>query len=443
MSFTKEDVVLRGATFKRGGIHPLDKKSLSKDKKIEVLPIPSELVVSLSQHIGAPAKCVVNKGDRVERGQLIGEAQSFVSASIHSPVRGTVVDIRKNLLATGVAADCVVIKSDEEQPDLFSTPYDWRNESKEEILKAIRDYGLVGMGGATFPTSVKFSIPEGKKVEYLVINAVECEPYLTCDYRLMKERTSDIIEGIMIASKVLSPEKIIIGVEANKEDAALLLESKAKEMGFNLTVALLKMKYPQGDEKQLLYALTGRAIPSGKLPLDIGCIVCNTSSIIALYEAIKFHKPLIERVMTVTGEAIGEPKNLLVPIGTTFKTLFEYCSGDESKCNEIISGGPMMGFGVPNLTIPTVKGTNGLLCILSKEEKTFNCVNCGKCVQHCPMGLRPNRMYRLITNKQYKDAMDIGLMDCKECGCCAYSCSSHLNLVQTFKLGKKLGREKK
>lgn len=435
--------MLRGATFKRGGVHPLDKKNLSKDKKIETLPIPGELVVPLSQHIGASSKCLVKKGDRVEKGDLIGQKDGFVSANIHSPVTGTVVDIRKNTLATGLSVDCVVIKSDSEQPQMFLTPVDWKNQSREELINVISNSGLVGMGGATFPLSVKYLVPEDKKVEYLVINAVECEPYITADYRLMIERTEEIIEGIMIANKLLNPLHIIIGVEENKLDAAEKLEKMAESMGFDLTVVLLKMKYPQGDEKQLLFALTGRAIPSGKLPLDIGCIVSNTSTIVALYEAVKFHKPLIERVVTVSGEAIEEPKNLLVPIGTSFRTLFDYAKGSESSCDEIISGGPMMGFDCPSLDIPVVKGTNGLICLKKTEDKSLVCVNCGRCASHCPMGLRPNRMFRLITNGKYKDALSLGLLDCKECGSCAYSCPSYLPLVQAFKLGKKMGREKK
>ncbi len=434
--------MLRGATFKRG-IHPSDKKSLSKGSAIERLPVPSELVVALSQHIGAPAQCVVSKGDRVEKGQLIANPASFVSSAVHSPVRGTVKEVRKTTLATGAVCDAVVITPDEEQPDLFRERHDWKNQSAEELGALVKENGIVGMGGATFPTSVKFAV-SGRRVEYLVINAVECEPYLTCDYRLMIERPEAIIEGTMIAAKILNPENIIIAVEENKEDAALLLEKTARDMGFTLEVALMKMKYPQGDEKQLLYALTKREIPSGKLPLDIGCIVCNTASVNAIFEAVVYHKPLIERVVTVSGECIREPRNLIVPFGTSFRTLFDYCSGDEEKCGEFIAGGPMMGFGMPDLDSPTVKGNNGLVCLPSqKEYPSFPCMHCGKCAQHCPMGLTPNNMYRLITNARYKEAMDIGLMDCKECGSCAYSCPSHLNLVQAFKMGKKLGRNAK
>lgn len=438
----KEDVVLRGATFKRG-IHPCDKKSLSKEKKIERLPVPPELVVPLSQHIGAPASAVVGRGDRVEKGQLIASPSSFVSAAVHSPVSGIVKEIRKTVICNGAVCDAVVIESDSEQRELYNERFEWKDMTAEELAAAVRDNGIVGMGGATFPTSVKFAV-NGRRVEYLVINAVECEPYLTCDYRLMMERPEAIIEGTMIAARILKPENIIIAVEENKEDAALLLEKTAQKMGAEITVALMKMKYPQGDEKQLLYALTKRAVPSGKLPLDIGCIVCNTASVNAIFEAVVYHKPLIERVVTVSGECIKEPKNLIVPFGTPFRRLFEYCSGVEEDGAEFMAGGPMMGFDLSSLDIPTVKGNNGLVCLKrQKESPVFPCMHCGKCAQHCPMGLTPNNMYRLITNAHYQEAMDIGLMDCKECGCCAYSCPSHLNLVQAFRLGKKMGRKAK
>ncbi len=432
--------MLRGITFRKGGIHPEDKKSLSRDKRIERLPVPQELTVSLSQHIGAPAELIVQKGDRVTRGQMIARAQSFVSAPVHSPVDGTVKELKKVVLATSNVVDAVVITADAEQKTEFNERFEWRDKDKEALSSMVRDSGIVGMGGATFPTSVKFAVKD-RKVEYLVINGVECEPYLTCDYRLMMERPEAVIEGISITAKILNPEKIVIAVEENKKDAALLLEETAGKMGVELTVALMKMKYPQGDEKQLLAAITKREIPSGKLPLDIGCIVCSVSSINAIFEAVVYHKPLFERIVTVSGECIREPKNLIVPVGTSFETLFNYCSGDMESTEELIAGGPMMGFGMADLSSPTTKGNNGLLAVKSvKKNHVYPCMHCGKCAQHCPMKLTPNNMYRYITHGMYKEAMDIGLMDCKECGCCAYSCPSGLDLVQAFKLGKKLGR---
>ncbi|MCI7605833.1 MAG: electron transport complex subunit RsxC [Spirochaetales bacterium] len=435
--------MLKKATFKRGGVHPDDMKRLAKDKAVEILPIPGELYVSMSQHLGAPATPLKAKGDRVEKGEVVGKASSFISADVHSPVSGTVVDVRKVRLATGANADTLVIKPDEEQPNPFTTPYDWKSQSKEEILALVKEMGIVGMGGATFPTSVKFAVPAGKKVEYLVINGVECEPYITCDYRLMLENTDDLLEGAMIAAKAVEPEKIVIGVEMNKMDAVEKLDKRAKELGYPIEIQPLCMKYPQGDEKQLLKAVTGREIPSGKLPLDIGCIVCNTATTYAIFEAVKFHKPLFERRITVSGECINEPKNILAPIGTPFSALIEYCGGMKEGVYELVSGGPMMGFDVPDEAVPMVKGSGGLLALPDKKPgKTFPCVSCGKCVQHCPMGLMPNRMFRNIKNGNYAEAMALGLMDCKECGCCSFSCPSHIDLVQGFKLGKKMGRKK-
>ncbi|MBQ0070349.1 MAG: RnfABCDGE type electron transport complex subunit C, partial [Spirochaetales bacterium] len=340
--------MMKSSTFKRGGVHPADMKYLAKDSPIEKLPLPSELVVSMSQHLGAPATLLKAKGDTVTRGETIGKASSFVSADVHSPVSGTIVEVRKQRLAAGAIADAVVIKVDPEQPELFKESFDWGNQSREEILQLVKEMGIVGMGGATFPTSVKFAVPPEKKVEFLVINGVECEPYITCDYRLMMEKTDELLEGTMIAAKAVNPEHVIIGIEMNKMDAVEKLQKRADELGYAITVMPLKMKYPQGDEKQLLKATTGREMPSGKLPLDIGAIVCNASTTYAIYEAVKFHKPLMERFITVSGEAINTPKNLLAPIGTPMKVLLDYCGGTKDDLCELVSGGPMMGFDIPD-----------------------------------------------------------------------------------------------
>lgn len=437
--------MLKSATFSRGGVHPADKKNLAKDKSIVRLPLPGELIVSMSQHLGAPAKALKAKGDTVAKGELIGQASSFISADVHSPVDGVVTEIRKVELASGAVADALVIKVNEEQTDPFTEIYDWNSQSREEIQALIKSMGIVGMGGATFPTSVKFSIPLGKKVEYLVINGAECEPYLTCDYRLMLEKADEVLEGIMVAAKAVEPEHIIIGVELNKKDAIEHLEARANALGYPIIVQPLRMKYPQGDEKQLLKACINREIPSGKLPLDIGAVVCNLGTTFAIYEAAKFHKPLFERVITVSGESINEPKNVIAPIGTKFSELIAFAGGIKEDVSELVSGGPMMGFGVSDDQTPTVKGSSGLLALplTIDDSKSFPCVSCGKCVQHCPMGLQPNKMFRLIKHGRYQEAMnEYSLMDCKECGCCSFTCPSHIPLVQGFKLGKKLGRKK-
>ena len=432
------------ATFRRGGVHPDDKKRLSKDRKIERLPMPEELVVSMSQHLGAPATPVKKKGDTVSRGEVIATASSYVSSPVHSPADGVVVDIRKVRVPSGAVADAIVIKCNETQSDPFTTEFDWTKETPEALLETVKEMGIVGMGGATFPTSVKLSVPMGKKADSLVINAVECEPYLTSDYRLMMEKPDEVLEGVMAAARILSPENIIIGIEANKTDAAALLSAKIAEKGYPVKVQLLAMKYPQGDEMQLLKATLNREVPSGKLPLDVGAVVCNVGTTYAIYEAVRFHKPLIERICTVSGESVNEPKNVLAPIGTKFSDLIAFAGGAKEDLVSLIAGGPMMGFAVADPDTPMVKGSGGVLMLPEMlDDVSFPCVLCGKCVQHCPMGLMPNRMFRNIKYGNYKAAMDLGLMDCKECGCCAYTCPSHLPLVQGFKLGKKLGRQAK
>lgn len=435
----------RISTFRRGGVHPLDRKELSKDKKIEVLPLPGEILLSMSQHLGAPAECLKKKGDSVKRGELVGKASSFISANVHSPVDGIVQDVRPVRLASGAMAPALVIKVSEEQDDhLFDETYPYLNLEPEELLSMVRDLGIVGMGGATFPTAVKFTVPKGRKVDALVVNGVECEPYLTSDYRTMLERTDKVLEGVMIASRILNPGKIIIGIEMNKMDAIAHIEERIKALNYPIEVVALKMKYPQGDEKQLLKATIGKEIPSGKLPLDIGAVVANISTCYAIYEAVVHHKPLFERVVSVTGEGVRDPRNVVAPIGTKASDLYDYAGGLKDDINKLVSGGPMMGFAFSLDETPITKGTSGLLALPAMVCKdTMPCVSCGRCVQHCPMGLMPNKMFRNIKYGNYEAAMELGLMDCKECGCCAFSCPSHIPLVQGFKLGKKLGRKKK
>ena len=435
--------MIRMSTFKRGGVHPHDKKELSKNSPMEILPVPETLVVPMSQHIGAPAKVLKKKGDSVMKGEIIGQASSFVSANVHSPVSGSVADVKNIRLANCASCEAVVIKADEIQPEMFTTRYDWKNESPQALLDTIRDMGIVGMGGATFPTHVKLAVPEGKKVDALIINGVECEPYLTSDYRSMLERADETLEGVMILAKILSPSRIIIGIEANKLDAVSLLQERIAKYSYPVEVLALKMKYPQGDEKQLIKAAVGREVPSGKLPIDVGAVVCNIGSVYAVYEACVFHKPLIERIVTVSGEAVNRPKNLLCPVGARTSDLIAYCGG--YNCEEpdkLISGGPMMGFAFADEEAPVLKGTSGILALKAEVVSEGVCVSCGKCVAHCPMGLMPNRMFRNIKNGRYKEALDLGLLDCKECGCCAFICPAHLPLVQGFKLGKKMSRRK-
>ncbi|HIV99442.1 MAG TPA: electron transport complex subunit RsxC [Candidatus Ornithospirochaeta avicola] len=432
------------STFKWGGVHPDDKKNLSKNSPIEPLVQPEEIIISMAQHLGAPAEMLKKKGDRVERGELIAKASSFISANVHSPLSGVVKDIVSIVLPSGANAPALVISVDAEQKEVVYTKKDYSSLSCEQIIEKAREMGIVGLGGATFPSDVKFRIPTGKKVEALIINAVECEPYLTSDYRTMIERTDEVLEGIEILKKAVAAEKTFIAIELNKKDAIEKFEAEVKKRGLDIEVESLKMRYPQGDEKQLINAVTGKMVPSGKLPIDVGAVVSNVSTVFALYEAVALDKPLYERVVTVSGEGVKEAKNILAPIGAKACDLFAQAGGLCDTVSRLISGGPMMGFAFFDENTPVTKGSGGLLAIpVSEDESTFNCVSCGRCVMHCPMHLMPNKMFRNIKYGNYQAALDLGLMDCKECGCCAYSCPSHIPLVQGFKLGKKMGRKKK
>ncbi len=429
-------------TFRKGGIHPHDHKELSCSVPVEQLPCPDELIVPLSQHLGAPAKPLKAKGDPVVMGEKIGEASSFISADIHAPASGTIKEIRSITLANSVVCDAFVITVDKEAAPVKFEKQDYDALSKEEMLAIVKDMGVVGTGGATFPTNVKLMVPKGKHVKHLVINGVECEPYLTSDHRLMLEQSREIIEGILIAQRITEAESVIIGVENNKPDAIDVLKQTVKEMHVDVTVMALEVKYPQGDEKQLLKATINREIPSGKLPLDVGAVVLNVGTAFAIYEAVAKRKPLIDRIVTVSGEAMNEKKNVRTPIGTPIGTLIDFAGGFSSIPEKLVSGGPMMGFAFYDHATPVIKGTSGLLALTSKKKAPQTaCIRCGKCIAVCPMGLQPTKLYRYIDNRRYEEAMQTDLMDCKECGCCAYTCPAQLPLVHAMKLGKRLGRK--
>lgn len=424
-------------------MHPPERKEYANSKALVRLPIPSELVVSMSQHLGAPAKPIKEKGDHVEKGEKIALASSFISADVHSPVSGTIKDIRKVTMANSVTCDAFVIEPDPQQPEAFTKKVDYQDYSKEKLLEEIKDKGIVGLGGATFPLHVKITIPAGRKVDALVINGVECEPYLTADHRLMLERTKGVLEGIMICNRILNPARTIIGIEENKKDAALALEKEIELRSLPIEVCLLRMKYPQGDEKQLINATIGREIPSGKLPLDVGAVVVNVGTTYAVYEALAYGKPLYERIVTVTGDCIAQPCNVIAPIGAKVKDLIAFAGGFSKEPDKLVSGGPMMGFAFYDEETPIAKGTSGILAITDeKDYRKSACLNCGKCVAACPIGLVPTKLYSLITHARYEEAMANHLIDCKECGCCSFSCPAHLDLVHAMKFGKRMGRKK-
>lgn len=430
-------------SFSKGGLHPHDMKHLAKSGKIVNAAIPPVSVVPLSQHIGSPSECLVAVGDKVQEEMLIGKSTGFISANIHSPVPGVVKKIDSVILPTGISSTAVVIELQGEFNRLGKKhdQQKWEQYDKDYLVKKVLEMGVVGMGGATFPTHVKLTVPRQKKVEYFLVNGVECEPYLTADYRVMLERTAEILEGIRIVQKILNQHKTYIGIEINKPDAIELMAKAAGESDLDVEVVPLKMKYPQGDEKQLLMATIGKEVPSGGLPLDIGAVVSNVGTIVAIYDAVVWNKPLIERIVTVSGGAIAHPGNFKVRLGTSVGSLIEEAGGFFKKPKKIVMGGPMMGFALCDLETPVMKGTSGILALTARESKQAAetpCLQCGRCINVCPMGLVPTRLYKNIEHGEYETASEMGLMDCKECGCCGYICPAQIPLVQGMKWGKRM-----
>ena len=434
-------------TFPRGGVHPYERKSLSEQKRIWNAAVPSECIVPLQQHIGKPAEAQVGPGDEVREGRLIGKASGFVSANIHSPIPGVVRELREVYLPNGLATTAVVIDLEGEFDRLGKQQMagEWRDRDVKSLLAAIRENGVVGMGGATFPTHVKYTLPQGKTCDWMILNGVECEPYLTADHRLMLEMTDQVIEGLEIAARILDVEHVAIGVEENKPEVIEKMRSRVRDRGLDFRVVSLETKYPQGGEKQLIKAIAGREVPSGGLPLDVGCMVSNAGTLNAVYEAVVFDKPVMERVVSVTGGAVREPGNLKARIGSTFGELIEECGGLAEVPQKVVAGGPMTGFAVYDLDMPLIKGTSGILALTAgevNEAPRTPCINCGRCIAACPMGLQPTSLFKYIDHEEYKPALSLGLMDCIECGACSYVCPAHIPLVQGMRIGKRVARKK-
>ncbi len=428
-------------TFSKGGIHPPEAK-LSASAAISVLPLPKEVYIPISQHIGAPSEPVVAKGDKVLVGDLIAKSTGFVSASIHSSVSGIVEGIETVVDASGYPRTVVkiAVEGDDWQPSIDRSP-DFTNAkglSSRDVLDGIIAAGIVGLGGATFPSHVKLTVPEGKRVDALIINGVECEPYLTSDHRLMVEKGREVLAGVEVLMTALGVSKAYIGIENNKKDAISHLSSLAKEFE-NIEVVPLKVKYPQGGEKQLIKAVINREVPSGGLPIDVGAVVHNVGTAFAVYEAIAKRKPLVERVVTVTGKSVKEPKNLLVRIGTPVSALIDAVGGLPEDTGKVISGGPMMGKALSNLSAPVTKGTSGILvmpeCMASRPAASV-CIRCSKCVGVCPMGMEPYLLYKLASRNLTERLEQERVMDCMECGSCSYGCPANLPLLDYVRLGK-------
>lgn len=431
-------------SFKKGA-HPYEGKELAKDSPIRRIPAQDLMVYPLFQHIGKPAKAVVAPGDRVLVGQIIAEADGFISSPVYSSVSGTVKSIEKRLLIGGDSGDCIIVENDgkDETVSGFSEDRDPGSLSGKEIIDIVQKAGIVGLGGAGFPTSVKISPKNCDGIDTLIINGSECEPYLTADYRLMLEKSDEILKGIKAVLKALPNAKAVIGIENNKPDAIKLFEQKVSSED-RISVCPLKTKYPQGGERQLIYTVTHRKINSKMLPADKGCIVLNTATCFAIYEAVYKNMPLVHKVMTITGEAVNTPCNLDVPLGVSHSYVIEAAGGAKEDVIKFISGGPMMGIAMSTLEIPVTK-TSASILAFSKDDVAAlpqsACIHCGRCVTHCPQNLVVQMLAKSIRSENFEKFESLGGMECIECGCCSYVCPAKIPLTQLCKQGKAKVRE--
>jgi Na+-translocating ferredoxin:NAD+ oxidoreductase subunit C len=420
----------------KGGIHPEDKKKMTAEKPVAVMPIPQTVIMPLQMHIGAPCEPIVKKGDMVKKGQMIAKPVSFVASPIHASISGTVVDIDKYRHPVFGFAQGIKIESDgldewvEGVP--LKTPRDYTKMSNEEIIEIVKNCGVIGMGGATFPTHIKLAPPSDKKIEAIILNGAECEPYLTSDHKMMVEYPDRIKDGLDIIMKVIGVNKAYIGIEDNKQDAIDIM--KKTFAGTNVEIVSLHVRYPQGAEKMLIKSVTGKEVPSGKLPVDAGVLVHNVGTAIAIDDAVRYNIPLIERISTVSGGVVKDPKCVKLRVGTLFSDVFEFAGGFTEEPQKIIMGGPMMGFAQGGLDLPVIKGVSGILALGKKDvnlDKQKPCIRCGRCVEACPAGLIPS-MLSILGDKglpeEAKEEYD--LFDCIECGCCVYVCPSKRNMVQ-------------
>ncbi|VGO14419.1 Electron transport complex subunit RnfC [Pontiella desulfatans] len=423
----------------KGGVHPNDSKALSAHKPIQEAPLFDSYKVIMHQNIGAPPELLVKKGDEVKKGQLLCKAGGFVSVPLHAPTSGTIKAIDKVPGPTGIHVPCIEIAADGE--DEWASPFepiaDWKSTDPAELKQRVWDAGIVGMGGAGFPAHVKLSPPEGKKIDTLILNGAECEPYLTADHRLMLENAEDVVLGAAIIARILGLDSAVVGVENNKPDAIEALNQVAGK--YNVKVAALPVNYPQGAEKQLIYAITGREVPPGKLPMDVGCVVQNVASAAAVADAVIKGIPSIERITTVTGKPLVDPGNFKLRIGTPIDKVLELAGGISEQPAKLLLGGPMMGIAQSTLGVTIMKNTSGVLLIANDEVSQYTsepCIRCGRCVDCCPMDILPATISQAVENKRFDWAEKLNVMACIECGSCSYSCPSHRPLNQHFKRAK-------
>ena len=432
-------------TFK-GGIHPYDGKELSKDKPIKAVLPKGDLVYPLSQHIGAPAKPIVAKGDHVLTGQKIAEAGGFVSAPVYATVSGTVKAIEPRRVVTGDNVMSIVVENDGLYEEVeYPAVKPLEDMTREEIIACIKEAGIVGMGGAGFPTFIKLSPKEPEKIDYVIANCAECEPYLTSDYRRMLEEPQKLVDGLKVYLKLFENARGILAVEDNKPDCIELLRKLTKDET-RISVKALKTKYPQGAERQIIYAATGRSINSSMLPADAGCVVNNVDTIVAVYHAVYEGRPLMNRIVTVTGDAVADPRNFIVRIGTNYHELVEEAGGFKEEPVKIISGGPMMGFGIFDLNVPTTKTASALLCLTQDDVSRMEpsaCINCRRCVEACPSRLVPSMLADFAEHYEEEEFLSHDGMECCECGCCSFVCPARRSLTQSIKSRRKMQLAKK
>jgi electron transport complex protein RnfC len=455
----------------KGGVHPPDSKKATESLPVADARLPERVVLPMSQHIGAPALPIVKVGDLVKKGQKVGEAQGAVSVPVHASISGKVTAVGSFPSPMGFDAPSVVIESDglDEWIDTLAGNEDYMSLNRDVTLAIIKEAGIVGMGGATFPTHIKLDPPREKKIRYAILNGAECEPYLTADSRLMEEKPFEIIEGLKIIMKVLRVAEGFIGIESNKRSAIEKVSEEAGRVACELVVDTyydrdgheydvpkgcrmgvkvvpLEVKYPQGSEKQLIKAVVGLEVPPGHLPMDVGAVVQNVGTAAAIYNAVRYGRPLIERIVTVTGPGIREPRNLRVRIGTLFQDIVEQCGGLTDSAAKVVMGGPMMGIAQAGLMVPVIKGTSGIVALTGKDAGVLDigpCIRCGRCIEACPMGLNPGLLSRLIEKGRFEEAKEHGVLDCFECGSCSYVCPSNRPMTQFNKWAKRELAKKK
>jgi electron transport complex protein RnfC len=431
----------------RHGVHPEGHKESTEHLAVERMPFVQKYILPLSQHTGAPCRPVVRPGDRVLRGQLLAEPGAFVSMALHSPVTGRVEAIALRLHPNGKMVDSIVIQADPYATQRLNgrPPIDWKGLSADDFIAHVQKAGLVGMGGAAFPTHVKYKIPEGKRVRRFLVNGAECEPYLTTDHRIMVERALDVVRGAEIVAARLGVEETAFGVEMNKPDAVQALErALAGRPGFR--VVPLQVKYPQGAEKMLIKAVYGLEVPSGGLPIDVETLVNNVGTLVGIADYFDHGLPFVERVVTVAGPGVENPANLLVPVGTPVRAVLEHCGGLREETREIVMGGPMMGAPLASLDVPILKGTSGLIALTEAEIQRANeytCIRCGRCVDACPQFLNPSRLGRLARAGRYQEMEKVLVTDCVECGSCSFACPSGIPIIQLIRVAKSAIRAQK